>query len=153
MDEKSVEPGSLMIGEGVTISGSFTVPARVVINGTVEGEISAKEMLIGATGRVVGKVSAEVVEIYGEVNDALTASKALVLRASGRASGSIQYAELEIEKGAQLRGTLTVIDSAPPPAMRAPAPAPAAVAPRAAPHTNGAAGPARTSAHPPGPKN
>jgi len=31
------------------------------------------------------------------------------VRATGRTKGSIQYAELEIEKGAQLRGTLTVI--------------------------------------------
>jgi cytoskeletal protein CcmA (bactofilin family) len=104
------EAGCFTVGEGVSISGTFSVPQRAVINGTVEGEITAKEMLVGASGKITGKVTADVVDVHGEVNDTLTASKALVLRASGRVKGSVQYAELEIEKGAQLRGTLTVLN-------------------------------------------
>ena len=61
------------------------------------------------------KVDSETVDVHGEVNDTLTASKNLIVRASGRVKGSVQYAELQIEKGAQLRGALIVIgdDSTP----------------------------------------
>jgi cytoskeletal protein CcmA (bactofilin family) len=113
VNEQSSEAGCFTVGEGVSISGSFSVPSRAVINGEVDGEITAKDLLVGNSGKINGKVKAEVVDVHGEINDTLTASKALILRASGRAKGSIQYAELQIEKGAQLRGTVTMIDDKP----------------------------------------
>ena len=109
MNDQSSEAGCFTVGAGVTIKGTFNVPERAVINGSVEGEITARELMVGTSGKVTGKVTAEIVDVHGEINDTLTASKALILRSSGRAKGAIQYAELEIEKGAQLRGTLTVI--------------------------------------------
>ena len=109
MSERSSEAGCFTVGEGVSIKGSFSVPERAIINGTVEGEITAREVWVGNNGKIDGTVTAEIVDVHGEINDSLTASKALIVRATGRTKGSIQYAELEIEKGAQLRGTLTVI--------------------------------------------
>jgi cytoskeletal protein CcmA (bactofilin family) len=117
MNDQSAEAeGCFTVGAGVSVKGTFSVPQRAIINGTVEGEITAKELLVGTSGKITGKVSAEIVDVHGEVNDTLNASKALILRASGRAQGAIGYAELEIEKGAQLRGTLTVITDEPAPA-------------------------------------
>jgi cytoskeletal protein CcmA (bactofilin family) len=92
---------------------------RAVINGSVEGEITAREVLVGASGRITGKVAAEVVDVHGEVNDTVSATKALILRATG----SIEYAQLEIEKGAQLRGTLTMVSDEAEPAASANGPA------------------------------
>lgn len=108
MEGHDSDTGCFTVGEGVSIKGRFTVPSRAVINGEVDGEITAKDLLVGGSGKINGKVIAETVDVHGEVNDTLTASKALIVRASGRAKGSIQYAELQIEKGAQLRGTLTM---------------------------------------------
>ena len=107
------DAGCFTVGQGVSVKGSFTVPSRAVINGEVDGEITAKDLLVGGSGKINGKVTAETVDVHGEINDTLTASKALIVRASGRAKGSIQYAELQIEKGAQLRGTLTMTSDDP----------------------------------------
>jgi cytoskeletal protein CcmA (bactofilin family) len=106
---QSAEAGCFVVGTGVAVKGSFAVPDRAVVNGTVEGEITARELLVGATGKITGKVQAEVIDVHGEINDTVSATKALILRKSGRATGSIEYAELEIEKGAQLRGSLTIL--------------------------------------------
>ena len=113
MKNEISEAGCFTVGEGVFVKGNFVVPERAVIDGTVEGEITAKELLVGVSGKITGKATAEVVDVHGEINDMLTASRALILRASGRATGSIQYAGLEIEKGAQLRGSLTMMDDSP----------------------------------------
>jgi cytoskeletal protein CcmA (bactofilin family) len=107
--DQASEAGCFIVGGGVSVKGSFSVPERAVINGSVEGEITAREVLVGASGRITGKVVAEVIDVRGEINDTISASKALILRASGRATGSISYAELEIEKGARLRGALTIL--------------------------------------------
>jgi cytoskeletal protein CcmA (bactofilin family) len=114
LDDRTSESGCFTVGEGVSVKGNFSVPERAVISGTLEGEITAREVWVGTSGKITGTVTAEVVDVRGEVNDSLTASTALILRASGRVKGAIRYAELEIEKGAQLRGTLTVIEPEPP---------------------------------------
>jgi cytoskeletal protein CcmA (bactofilin family) len=107
--DQSSEAGCFIVGSGVSVKGSFSVPERAVINGSVEGEITAREVLVGSSGKITGKVTAEVIDVHGEVNDTVSASRELILRASGRATGAIAYAEVEIEKGAQLRGTLTIL--------------------------------------------
>lgn len=119
MSEQSSDAGCFTVGEGVSIKGTFSVPSRAIINGAVDGEITAKDLLVGNSGKINGKVTAETVDVHGEINDTLTASKALIVRASGRAKGSIQYAELQIEKGAQLRGTLTMTSDEPGASARA----------------------------------
>jgi len=108
--DQSAQAGCFIVGTGVTVKGSFSVPERAIINGTVDGEITSRELLIGTSGKITGKVKAEVVDVHGEVNDTVSASKALILRKSGRATGSIEYSELEIEKGAQLRGTVSMLN-------------------------------------------
>ena len=44
------------------------------------------------------------------VHDTLTAKKSLFIRSTGKALGSVQYAEIEIEKGGDLQGSLQKID-------------------------------------------
>ena len=40
-DRTNNEAGSIVIGEGVTVSGKFIVPGRAVINGSMDGELQA----------------------------------------------------------------------------------------------------------------
>lgn len=51
--------GSIFIGEGVTVTGSFSIPGRAVVNGTLNGELSADELLVGEQGMLVGKITAQ----------------------------------------------------------------------------------------------
>ena len=57
-----------------------------------------------ASGTVTAKSSS------GTVLDTLTAKKSLFIRSTGKALGSVQYAEIEIEKGGDLQGSLQKID-------------------------------------------
>ena len=54
---------SVVIGDGVVVKGAFTVPSKAVINGVIEGDLTAEEVLIGTTGRITGRVSAKMIEI------------------------------------------------------------------------------------------
>ena len=51
---ESNQQGCLFVGEGVVLKGNFEVPDIASISGTVEGEITAKQVLIEATGVVRG---------------------------------------------------------------------------------------------------
>jgi cytoskeletal protein CcmA (bactofilin family) len=103
--------GCLVVGEGVSLSGKFTVPDIASISGQIDGELSAREVLVGATGVVRGKVTADILDIRGEVHQDLISKKSLFIRSSGRVMGNISYSEIEIEKGGDIQGTLTRIES------------------------------------------
>lgn len=106
MSDRNNEAGSIMIGEGVTVSGKFIVPGRAVINGSLDGELQAEELLVGAQGKIVGNVRVRRADVYGEVHDTLLASEHLIIRTSGRVNGNASYGEIEIERGGLVQGAV-----------------------------------------------
>jgi cytoskeletal protein CcmA (bactofilin family) len=109
--------GSLFVGEGVIVRGTFEVPEMAVVAGLVEGELNTKEVLVDTSGIVNGSINAEVVEIRGEVTQGLNVTNHLNVRSSAKITGLTQYAEMSVEKGAKLSGELRLID-APAPSVR-----------------------------------
>ena len=105
--------GSLFVGEGVIVKGTFEVPEMAVVAGLVEGELNTKEVLVDTSGIVNGRINAEIVEIRGEVTQGLHVTNHLNIRSSAKITGLTQYAEMSVEKGAKLSGELRVIDSTP----------------------------------------
>ena len=102
--------GSLFVGEGVVVKGTFEVPEMAVVAGLVEGELNTKEVLVDATGIVNGRINAEIVEIPGEVTQGLHVTSHLNIISSAKITGLTQYAEMSVEKGAKLSGELRVIE-------------------------------------------
>ena len=103
--------GCLFVGEGVILKGSFVVPDIASISGVIEGDVSTKQVIIEATGIVRGKVTGESVDIRGEVVEYLSATESLIVRSTGKVTGSVHYAEIEIEKGGHIFGDLHIISS------------------------------------------
>lgn len=108
---ESNQHGCLFVGEGVVLKGNFEVPDIASISGTVEGEISAKQVIVESTGTIRGKVTGEMVDIRGEVVEYLASTQSLIVRSTGKVSGAIHYAEIEIEKGGHIYGDLHMNDS------------------------------------------
>ena len=106
MNEQDQHKGSIVIGEGVTVTGSFVVPGRAVINGSLQGELQADDLLVGARGKLVGNVKVRKADIYGETHDTLQASEHLLIRSTGRISGKATYGEIEIERGGLVQGSV-----------------------------------------------
>ncbi|MDR2697079.1 MAG: polymer-forming cytoskeletal protein [Holophagales bacterium] len=116
MNETEQNSGNIVIGNDVTVKGVLHVPNRAIVNGAVDGEITAKELVVGQTGRIVGHAKTERADIYGQINQTLDVSQSLILRSTGKIVGVIQYTEIEIEKGGLVEGKLTQQQSAPAPA-------------------------------------
>lgn len=107
MAELADNAGNIIIGDGVSVKGVFVVPSRAVVNGSIEGEITARELVIGQTGKIVGHARAEKADVHGEVHETLVVSQSLILRSTGRIVGVVHYNELEIEKGGLVEGQMT----------------------------------------------
>ena len=103
---KGEAPGNLIIGEGVRVVGHLTVPGLAIVNGTLEGELQADELLVGAKGSLTGQVKVRTADVHGSTFDTLSASEFLCVRSTGRINGQAHYGEIEIEKGGVIQGTI-----------------------------------------------
>ncbi len=85
---------SIFIGNGVVFKGSISAPNQAIISGTVEGDVVAKDVVIGAAGVVSGRTEADFIDVKGELNEAVTSKNVLIVRSSGKVSGDVTYGEL-----------------------------------------------------------
>jgi len=107
MNDNSDNKGNIIIGDGVAVNGSFTVPGKAMINGSLQGELVADEMTIGPQGKVQGKVRVRKADVHGESHESITASEYLIIRSTGQIHGVASYGKIEIERGGLITGSVS----------------------------------------------
>jgi cytoskeletal protein CcmA (bactofilin family) len=98
--EKSVIGNDLkIIGQGLKIIGRGILQ----VDGEIEGDVQAVEVIIGEQGKVTGMVAGEQVVVRGKVSGAICA-KHVALQASSEVQGDIHHMSFAIEQGAIFEG-------------------------------------------------
>ncbi len=95
------------IGEGVTLKGELSVPDLLIVDGLVEGAVTARVVWVGRSGVIRGAISAIEADVSGWIGERIDVKQLLVVRATGRIEGDTTYGEIELEKGAVVAGDLT----------------------------------------------
>jgi cytoskeletal protein CcmA (bactofilin family) len=121
MDFRPDEENVAYIGAGVTLKGEISASDLIIVDGAIEGDVSARVIQVGQGGVIRGNVSATEADVSGWISDHVEIKQLLVVRASGRVEGKITYGEIELEKGAVIAGELTALED-----YRAAKPTPAA---------------------------
>ena len=101
---------ALIIGEGANINGTIKENNEISIQGTVEGDIECKVLMVGKSGILKGKIKTDSLSVEGNVEGELTVKGLLKLMASGTVSGKISYGSLQINEGGKLMGELDYKD-------------------------------------------
>jgi cytoskeletal protein CcmA (bactofilin family) len=97
----------LTVGREITLSGEITSCDMLVIEGSVEANLTnCRDIDIAESGLFKGAASIEEAEIRGRFEGNLTVRKRLLIKASGRVSGTIRYGQIEIECGGQISGDI-----------------------------------------------
>ena len=98
--EKSVIGNDLkIIGQGLKIIGRGILQ----VDGEIEGDVQAVEVIIGEQGKVTGMVAGDQVVVRGKVSGAVCA-KHVALQASSEVQGDIHHMSFAIEQGALFEG-------------------------------------------------
>jgi cytoskeletal protein CcmA (bactofilin family) len=97
---------NLMIGEGVSFTGSIAVPNLAIINGKFEGEITALKLIVDTEGEVSGTSTAADIEVKGVLKSTVLCSNLLTIHATGSIDGAMEYGEIAIERGGKFSGTM-----------------------------------------------
>lgn len=109
-DFRPDEENVAYIGAGVTLKGEISAPDLIVVDGTIEGDVSARVIQVGQGGVIRGNVSATEADISGWISDHIEIKQSLVVRSTGRVEGKVTYGEIELEKGAVITGDLTAVE-------------------------------------------
>ena len=104
---READSRKLIVGREITLSGEIKSCDQLVVEGSVEANLqNSREMDIAESGLFKGSASIEEAEVRGRFEGNLTVRKRLLIRATGRVSGTIRYGQIEIECGGQISGDI-----------------------------------------------
>src|SRR5689334_14485548 len=98
--EKSVIGNDLkIIGQGLKIIGR----GLLQVDGEIEGDVQAVEVIVGERGKVTGMVAGQQVVVRGKVSG-VVCGKNVALQASSEVQGDVHHMSFAIERGAMFEG-------------------------------------------------
>lgn len=108
-NRSSDNDGQLSVGPDIELNGAISSCRKLIVEGRVEGEIDAGELVIGERGTVSGTVRVTSADIEGAFSGELVIEGDLSIRSNGRVDGKIRYGRLMIESGGQITGDIQVV--------------------------------------------
>ncbi len=109
----SVEGRKLVVGREICLSGEIKTCEKLIVEGRVEADLNDSQSLeISEPGLFKGHATVEDCEVHGTFEGDLTVTGCLLIRPTGRVSGRIRYADIEIAKGGRLTGDIAVLETA-----------------------------------------
>ena len=112
--QRSIEPQTqtsaagarrLVVGREITLSGTITHCDQLVVEGSVEAHLTdCRDIDIAESGFFKGSATIDDAEIRGRFEGNLTVRKRLLIKSTGRVTGTIRYGQIEIECGGQIIG-------------------------------------------------
>jgi cytoskeletal protein CcmA (bactofilin family) len=97
----------LSVGPEITLSGEINSCDKLFVEGSVEANLTnCRDVDIAESGLFKGSASIEEAEVRGRFEGNLVVRKRLLIKATGRVSGTIRYGQIEIECGGQISGDI-----------------------------------------------
>ncbi|MBV9585925.1 MAG: polymer-forming cytoskeletal protein [Alphaproteobacteria bacterium] len=98
---------TLIVGREISLSGEINSCNKLVVEGSVEANLqNCRDVDISESGLFKGSASIDEAEVRGRFEGNLTVRKRLLIRATGRVTGTIRYGQIEIECGGQISGDI-----------------------------------------------
>jgi cytoskeletal protein CcmA (bactofilin family) len=94
-----------LLGQGATFHGDASVEGSIVVDGRLEGDVSATDRVtIGTHGLVRGNITAPEVVIGGALHGNINAGERVELLATAQVFGDIRSPKLAMAEGARVSG-------------------------------------------------
>ena len=104
------EPTIFYLANGVKFKGEISDATEITIEGNANAKINTNKLIVGNTGRLRGKISANTIEVNGMIKGTIKVSETLIIYEQGNVSGKIEYCNLEIKQGGNIVGDVRSVD-------------------------------------------
>jgi len=99
--DKNVSGPSTIVGANVKLVGTLYDANEITIHGQIEGEVkSDKTVIVSETAYIKGPITAEIVQVAGQVYGSISASAKIEILPTGQVFGSTTTKDLNIRSGA-----------------------------------------------------
>ena len=100
----------LTVGHDILLKGEIATCDRLIIQGVVDAKLKEVHTVeISESGSFAGSADIEEAIISGLFEGNLTVTNRLVITSTGRVFGKITYGEIEIERGGELSGEISMV--------------------------------------------
>ena len=107
------EPKRLTVGREISLAGEITSCDTLVVEGEVRASLAdCNDVEIARSGVFKGAAEIANADIAGLFDGDLVVKQRLILRGTGRIIGTVRYAEMEIERGGRITGTMELLPDA-----------------------------------------
>lgn len=104
-----IQPVVTLIREDLTIVGKLTSKGKVILEGTIEGDLRCSSLVVGEKGHIAGRIVADEVSVHGRAQGSIY-GKSVELFASAEVQGDIFHHGIGMERGTRYDGTLKYVD-------------------------------------------
>ena len=94
-----------VISSDLTITGTINSVGALTVEGTVNGDVDCKNVLVQESGTVEGSLTAENVDIHGTVEGTITGDR-VSIRKTSKVLADIHHDLIELEMGTEFSGEL-----------------------------------------------
>ena len=98
----------VIVGNGVTMKGEISNADEVQIDGEADVTMTTDNLVVGGTGNLKGTISSHNTDVWGKLDGELKVGGTLTIQDMGMVSGNIEYQNLQIKLGGQIRGEIKV---------------------------------------------
>ena len=102
----SNETEEVYIGPSLILKGVINSTYRININGTVDGEAHAPDVIIGHSGHINGSVIADRINVHGTICNDIKANKELIIHAQAVVNAKVIYRKIQVIKGGRINGEM-----------------------------------------------
>ena len=109
--KENIGRNQLFVGPGLKLKVDVSECDTLRLEGEVEGTLKAKRLSMSESGRFLGTAEVESAEVEGSFEGTLTVSGLLRVGKTGRVSGKLRYAEIEIERNGRISGDISTVEA------------------------------------------
>ena len=99
-----------IISEGSEFKGNIKTSGEIQIDGVLNGNVRAKQVVVGINGNVRGNVTANFLRICGKIEGEIRA-ETLEIVSSASVKGNVFKKTISIESGSKITGNINEIES------------------------------------------
>ena len=100
-----------IISEGTEFKGNIKTSGEIQIDGVLNGNVRAKQVVVGITGNVHGNITANFLRICGKIEGEIRA-ETLEIVSSASVKGNVYKKTISMEAGSKIIGNINELEGA-----------------------------------------